>query len=353
MSSLAEIIEQDAAAVCSAVDLSPLDGSSVLLTGASGLLGLHLLAVLRLRARQTGRPIHVTAIARSTPPAPFGDFFAGPNIRFARMDLADSEALIGLPRHEHIIHAAGYGQPHRFLSDPVKTIRLNTVATLALIEKLAAGGKFLFMSSSEVYSGAQRTPHREADIGTTGPDHVRACYIEGKRCGEAICHGFRAQGRAIKAARLALAYGPGTRIDDQRVLNTLIRRALLEGRVSLLDQGHARRTYGYISDVVETLFSILLYGREAVYNVGGQSATSIAELARTIADIVGVPLTVPAQDQGLPGAPSDVALDLSLAAAEFGKRDFVPLRTGLERTVDAYRALYGDSAGDGRQRAAS
>ncbi|HEY3917058.1 MAG TPA: NAD-dependent epimerase/dehydratase family protein [Stellaceae bacterium] len=349
---MAEIIEEDAARVCGAVDLAPLDGGSVLLTGASGLLGLHLLAALRQRGRQTGRPIHVTAIARSTPPAAFANFFDDLNIRLQAMDLADSDAIRALPQHDHIIHAAGYGQPHRFLSDPINTIRLNTVATLALLEKLPATGKFLFMSSSEIYSGAP-SPHTEADIGTTDPGHVRACYIEGKRCGETICRGFRAQGRAVKAARLALAYGPGTRIDDQRVLNTLIRRALLERRVTLLDQGQARRTYGYVTDIVEMLFSILLYGREPVYNVGGRSATTIAELARTIADVAGVPMTAPAQDRALPGAPGDVALDLSLVCGEFGKRDFVPLREGLERTMAAYRALCGDGAGDRLEREAS
>lgn len=353
MLSLTEILEEDAARVCDAVDLTPLDGGSVLLTGASGLVGLHLLAVLRRRARQSGRPIYVTAIARGTPPAAFADLFSGPHIRLQRMDLGDSDAIRALPEHDHIIHAAGYGQPHRFLGDPLNTIRLNTVATLALLEKLAPNGNFLFMSSSEIYSGSPSTPHKEEDIGTTDPGHVRACYIEGKRCGEAICRGVRAHGRAVKAARLALAYGPGTRVDDQRVLNTLIRRALLEGRVTLLDRGEARRTYGYISDVVELLFSILLYGREPVYNVGGRSATTIAELARTIADIVGVPMTAPAQDRGLVGAPSDVALDLSRASDEFGKRDFVPLRDGLERTVAAYRALYAETADDRLKQQAS
>lgn len=353
MRSLAAIIDEDAARVCGAVDLAPLDGGSVLLTGASGLVGLHMLAVLRQRARQTRRPIKVTAIARGTPPAAFRDFFDSPHIRLQTMDLGDADAIRALPQHDHIIHAAGYGQPHRFVSDPLNTIRLNTVATLALIEKLAPNGNFLFMSSSEIYSGSPFTPHKEEDIGTTDPGHVRACYIEGKRCGEAICHAFRAQGRAVKAARLALAYGPGTRVDDQRVLNTLIRRALLEYRVALLDQGAARRTYGYITDVVEMLFSILLYGRDAVYNVGGRSSTTIAELARAIAEIAGVPMSLPAQDRGLAGAPSDVSLDLTRVCQEFGKRDFVPLHEGLERTIAGYRALYADDAGHRLQREAS
>ena len=251
MPDLTTIIDEDAARVARAVDLSPLDGSSILITGASGLLGLYLIACMRQRMRVTGKPIHVTAVTRAAPPAAFAHLFDMPHLQLCQVDLADPDATRTLPEAEHVIHAAGYGQPQKFLLDPAKTIRLNTDATLTLLERLPPGGKFLFLSSSEVYSGSPRTPHREEDIGTTDPGHVRACYIEGKRCGEAICHAVRAQGRAVKAARLALAYGPGTRTDDQRVLNILIRRALVDGRVTLLDGGAARRSYGYVGDVVE------------------------------------------------------------------------------------------------------
>ena len=342
MPDLAAIIDDDAARVARAVDLSPLDGSSVLITGASGLLGISLIACMRQRMRITGRPIHVTAVTRAAPPAAFAGLFDMPYLRLCRVDLADPPSLRKLPAADHVIHAAGYGQPQKFLLDPGKTIRINTEATLTLLEQMPARGKFLFLSSSEVYSGSPRTPHRENDIGTTDPGHVRACYIEGKRCGEAICHAVRAGGREVKAARLALAYGPGTRSDDQRVLNILIRRALLEGRVSLLDQGAARRSYGYISDVAELLLWVLLYGREALYNVGGRSSVTILELARIIADIVGVPVHVPAQAREVAGAPDDVALDLSRACEEFGKTGFVSLREGLSRTIAWQRELYAD-----------
>ncbi len=342
MPDLTTIIDEDAARVARTVDLSPLDGSSILITGASGLLGLYLIACMRQRMRVTGKPIHVTAVTRVAPPAAFAHLFDMPHLQLCQVDLADPDATRTLPEAEHVIHAAGYGQPQKFLLDPAKTIRLNTDATLTLLERLPPGGKFLFLSSSEVYSGSPRTPHREEDIGTTDPGHVRACYIEGKRCGEAICHAVRAQGRAVKAARLALAYGPGTRTDDQRVLNILIRRALVEGRVTLLDGGAARRSYGYVGDVVELLLAILLHGREAVYNVGGRSSVTILELAQAIAHIVGVPIQVPEEARGIAGAPGDVALDLARACAEFGKTGFVPLREGLSRTIAWQRELYAD-----------
>lgn len=346
MPDLAAIIDEDAARVASAVDLASLDGSSVLITGATGLVGLSLIACLRQRMRITGRPIHVTAVARTALPAAFAGLIDSPHLRFCAVDLADAAARRALPVAKHIIHAAGYGQPQKFLRDPAKTIRINTEATHDLLERLPPAGKFLFVSSSEVYSGSPRTPYREDDIGTTDPGHVRASYIEGKRCGEAICHAFRSEGHAVKIARLALAYGPGTRDDDQRVLNLFVRRALFEGRVSLMDRGAARRTYGYVSDVAELLLSILLHGRDVLYNVGGTSSVTILALARTIAAIVGVPLDLPAEGRALSGAPDEVALDLSRACTEFKKTRFVPLSEGLRRTIAWQRALYADAIRD-------
>lgn len=344
MPELIDLIDRDAARIVDAIDLSPLDGSSILITGASGLLGTYLLATFRRWMRVTGASAEVIAVTRSAPPPAVASFIDGRRIRLQQADLADSDAVRALPAAHNVIHAAGYGQPGKFLENPVKTIRINTVATMDLLEKLPADGRFLFLSSSEIYSGSPHVPHRETDIGTTDPAHPRACYIEGKRCGEAICHAYQAQGRNTKSARLALAYGPGTRSDDQRVLNSFIRRALLDRRLELLDRGAARRTYCYITDAVWMLLSIMLYGREAVYNVGGQSSLTILELARAVAELVGVPVTVPPEEKEAAGAPSDVALDLTRVCGEFNKTTFVTMEEGLRETIEWQRHLYGVAA---------
>jgi len=258
--------------------------------------------------------------------------------------LTAPNAVRELPSADNVIHAAGYGQPGKFLENPVKTIRLNTAVTADLMEKLPQSGRFLFLSTSEVYSGSPRLPHRESDIGTTDPSHPRACYIEGKRCGEAICHAFRQLGRDAKSARLALAYGPGTRPDDQRVLNSFIRRAILERRLVLQDQGAAKRTYGYITDVIEMLLAMFLHGREAVYNVGGRSSVTILELAQAVGRELGVPVSVPPQGAEAVGAPNEVSLDLARVTEEFNKREFVPFETGLRRTIEWQRHLYANQA---------
>ena len=248
--------------------------------------------------------------------------------------IATEEKFDGM---DYIIHAAGYGQPQIFGKDKLKTIEINTEYTNHLFKSLKKGGKFLFISSSEIYSGAS-SPHKETDIGTTTPQHPRACYIEGKRCGEAICMAYKEQGYDVKIARLALAYGPGTKKHDTRVLNEFIEQALTKKEISMLDEGSSIRTYCYIDDAVDILLNILFKGKETVYNVGGESTVSILELAQRISGITGATYSI--GKKTLKGAPDDVKVCMNRYIAEF-PRELVSLNDGLKRTIEYQKELYG------------
>jgi UDP-glucuronate decarboxylase len=237
---------------------------------------------------------------------------------------------------DYLVYGAGYGQPQMFGKDKLRTIEINTNSLSYFIKKIKLGGKVLFISSSEIYSGTP-SPHTELSIGTTTPQHPRACYIEGKRCGEAICMAYREQGYDVKIARLALAYGPGTKKGDTRALNQLIEKALTTGVISMIDAGTAMRTYLYVDDCAEMMLDILFKGTQPVYNVGGISKVSIYELAQKIGALTGVKV-INGKD-GLKGAPDDVELSLGLVLTEF-PRTFVSLDEGLKRTINYQKQLY-------------
>ena len=225
------------------------------------------------------------------------------------------------PMADYIIHAAGYAQPSKYLQDPIKTIKLNTTITMQLLEKMNPGGKFLYVSSAAVYENYN-------------PDHPRACYAESKRCGEVICSSY-----GSKIARVSLAYGPGTKPGDTRVMNQFIQQAIVSGKIEPLDSGDAIRTYCYISDTVEMLWNILLFGA-GVYNVAGNSKTTIGELAEKIGDYMHVPVMYPGKGQEMPGAPQEECIDIEKYETEFGKKDFVSLDEGLRRTIEYQKELY-------------
>lgn len=246
------------------------------------------------------------------------------------------------PIADYIVHAAGYGQPAKFLADPFGTITLATEALVRLRYLLNPGGTLVFMSSSEVYSGSTRIPHAEDDIGTSSPAHPRAVYIEAKRCGEAVVHAMRREGTRAIALRACLVYGAGVKWDDDRLLNQLIRRGLTEGNVSLRDFGNAVRSYCYAGDAVDQVINIMLHGKHAVYNVGNDRApVSVWELARLIAQSLGVDARRPADVdyQAADGAPLNVMVSMQRYREEFGDQAFTSLRDGLLATIAWHRAI--------------
>lgn len=333
------IILQDAQRICDRVNINILRDTTILVTGASGLIGTYILACL-CRFREQGVRVHVYAQHLSEFPPHVAELMLQGGFKDIRASLADFGEYGRLPRADVILHAAGYAQPARFMADPVATIQINTSATIALLNRLKRNGRFLFVSSSEVYSGLKEASLVETDIGLTTPSHPRSAYIEGKRCGEAICNAFRTQAVNAKIARVALAYGPGTRKHDKRALNSFIEEALCQGKIELLDDGAAVRTYCYIADTIELLWQVLLYGKEPIYNIGGRSTITIAELARMIGDITGVTVTSPATQFALAGSPEEVRLDLTRVETEFGKTEYVGLEEGLRATIKWQRQLY-------------
>ncbi len=347
MNRLAELILEDGHLAVKRFNQDKLKNRSVLITGASGLIGTHLMASLNCMRSEADFPVRVYGVVNNEPEAYFRDIAEFGVSEILRGDLADVYFVRSLPEVDFIIHAAGYGQPGKFLQDPVKTIELNTSVLLGLFEKLVDGGKLLFLSTSEVYSGVPRPPYRETDIGNTNTDHPRACYIEAKRCGETICNAYRQKGIDAKSARISLAYGPGTKAGDKRVINEFIQRGL-RGDISLLDQGYARRTYCYVTDAVEILWNILLNGSDAIYNVGGSSRVTIRELALKIGDYLNVSVVFPSDvPEGLAGAPEDVSLDMAKAEREFGKSEYVDLTEGLGRTIEWQKLYYASAIREG------
>jgi len=332
------ILLQDANRICSQVNLDKLQDSTVLLTGSSGLIGSSFLACL-CHLRKNAR-IKVYVLIFSDPPRHVSELIEEGNFEVIRLDLTNFSHYENLPQSDIIIHAAGYGQPGLFMNNPVATLQINTAATIALLNHLNENGHFLFLSSSEIYNGIHKPSFTEDDIGMTTPFHARASYVEGKRCGEAICDAYRLQGLHAVSARLGHTYGPGTRKHDKRALNSFIEKALMQNKIEMLDDGHAIRTYCYIADTVELLWQILLYGKAPVYNVGGKSTVTIAQLAELIGRITGVPIIIPKIHQEVSGAPEDVRLDLTRIESEFAKQEYIDLEEGLAKTIDWQRRLY-------------
>ena len=133
---------------------------------------------------------------------------------------------------------------------------------------------------------------------------------------------------------------PGTRKHDKRAINSFIEKALCQGRIDLMDDGKAIRTYCYIADAIELMWQAALHGTQPVYNIGGHSTVTIGELAKLVGGITGVPVSFPRTHTEVAGAPGEVRLDLTRPEAEFFKTDYVSLKDGLHATIEWQRNIY-------------
>ena len=338
------LLLKDAGLTLKNLDLKELNNKKILITGASGLLGINFLSCLKY-LNLLGNKFTVHATIYSEPESYFNELMnyrlCDKDNKIFKGDLTDLDFCNQLDSdYDYIIHSATYGQPAKFLKDSIKTITLNTTITNLLLNKLNKDGKFLFISSSEIYSGCENSKHKESDIGTTNTNHNRACYIESKRCGEAIINEYRKNGYNVKSARLCLGYGIGVKLNDNRVLNEFIKKALLNNEIKLLDDGSSIRQYGYITDIIEIMWNILLNGKENVYNVTGESIISIQGLAKIIGEIANVQVTIPVNnDSKITSAPSQVLLNIDRVKREFNKYDFVDIKDGLKKVIEWHKLI--------------
>lgn len=331
------IIQWDVNEILKNISLEKLRNKSILVTGSSGLLGIYIVGCLKKVQQEYN--IDVYFWMKNPIEKYFEDIFDF-KCTMIKEDITESKQFSNLPTFDFIIHSSGYGQPDRFLENQIKTIQINTTATINLFEKLNPGGTFLFISSSEVYNGLDKESITENEIGISNTDNPRSCYIDSKRCGESICHTYKRMGVDVKIIRLSLTYGPGTKKNDTRVVSSLIMKSLLNDSINLQDSGSAIRTYCYVSDAIQMLWNIMLRGKEVIYNVGGDSTCTIYELAKIISNKTNKPVILPQHENTLTGSPKLVNINIDKYISEFGKPTFVGLDEGLSNTIEWQQYIY-------------
>lgn len=329
-----KILTQDADHLLNKIALPNLNNARILLTGSTGLIGSSILNFLNELLKSEKYIFDVDALSMQ-PRINTSDFHE--RIHFQTGDLSLGILKFKLQSYNYIFHAATYGQPGKFVTKSLDTLALNGPVVIELTKHLETNGTFLFLSTSEIYSGSERNPNSENDLGNVPIESARGAYVYGKVFGEVALLQLNKKFR-VRIGRIALSYGPGTKLDDSRVLNQLIQRGNTEHKIILADTGDAIRTYCYVRDTVEMLLKITFWGQSEIYNIGGISKVSIRELGEEISKIMKVPFSYPNVSDIHLDAPKQVQLDISKFQNEFGETDFMSLQEGLNRTIEWQRS---------------
>jgi dTDP-glucose 4,6-dehydratase len=311
-------------------------GKTVVVTGAGGFIGSHLVEALV----QEGA--HVRAMLRYTSRGQRGALDLLPegtldSVDVTLGDVRDFDAVRQIcTGADAVFHlAALIGIPYSY-AHPQEVIDTNIVGTsnvLLAAKELGALERIVLTSTSEVYGSAQRVPMDEEH-----PLQAQSPYSATKISGDALGVSFqRSFGLPVTIVRPFNAYGP--RQSARAVIPTILSQALAGAPALKLGTLDTTRDFTFVQDTARGFVEV--GGADAaigeIVNVGSGGEVSIREVVRIAGEIVGRDLAVEGDDQRLRPAASEVSRllsDSSKAERLAGWRALVPLRDGLERTAN-------------------
>lgn len=241
-------------------------GKRFLITGATGLIGHHLIDVL-----MTLPGVEVIAIGRNSEKAQkiLGEYFGNERFSFLEQDVKQpfDEAL----KVDYIVAGASNTHPVFYSTYPIDTIMTNLLGTKhALDLAVRCGAEVLFTSSTEIYGESRaEASFKEGDTGRLDLSKARSCYTEAKRVCEALCQSYISeQSAVVKIARLSRVFGPTMLLNDSKASSQFILKAVNGEDIVLKSEGNQYFSYTYVTDAVKAMLTLLLRGENGqAYNV--------------------------------------------------------------------------------------
>ena len=321
---------------------SELEGKTVYVTGATGLIGSLLVrALLSLEYN-----IKIIALVRNIDKAKeiFKNEYA--KVRWIKGDILSS--LIYDEKVDYIFHCASVTTSKTMIERPVETIMTAIQGTKNVLElaKIKNVKSMVYVSSMEMYGSFNNhfSEIYENDSGYLNPLEVRSNYPESKRMCENLCIAYLSEYKVpVKIARLAQVFGAGVLKGENRVFAQFARSVIKEEDIVLHTKGKSEGNYCYSRDAIKALLLLLLKGNEGeAYNiVNPNSHITIAEMAQMVCDNIAkgkikVRYDIPSSNQY--GYATDTKMKLSAdKMMRLGWKPEVGLQESYERLIGSLK----------------
>lgn len=274
------IFEEDIKNIINDFDMSVFDGKTILVTGATGLIGK--LCVKSLL--NSGYNTQVIALVRDEEKAKniFGE---SKRLTYLVQDI--NQRINTTRRVDYIIHAASTTSSKDFVEKPVETIytAINGSRNILEFAKNKRLEGMVYLSSLEIYGVNEKENIKERDYGYIDILNPRSSYSESKKMVETMCISYGTEyGVPVKIARLAQTFGAGVSISDNRVFAQFAKAIINKENIVLHTKGETKRNYCYTTDAVRGIFTILTKGENNnAYNVANENSyCSISEMAHLL-----------------------------------------------------------------------
>lgn len=277
----------NAAALCEEMcDLSFLKNATVLITGATGLIGGSMASALLLLDDRRSLGLKLILPLRN-PDRLKPDLKSDPRVKAFTADLTQKLSL--RESIDYILHAASptASRELRENSRSCEEFMTRSAAAMAELAREKQVKKHLYLSSMEVYGGLTG-PVTEEMQGVFNHADPRSCYPISKLYGESLSVRLAQEGVPAVNVRLAQTFGEGISENENRVFAQFAASALSGRDIVLRTQGRSIGNYLHISDCVSALILLMEKGKSGeTYNAAGDNCRmTIRELAQLTSDLL-------------------------------------------------------------------
>ena len=305
----------------------------VLVTGAAGFLGSHLVdaliaegySVLGVDNFLTGRHKNLEQLRRE------------PRFELREHDITQrfEPGPVDL-----VFNMASPASPIDYTVHGVETLLVGSLGThnaLDIARKYDA--RFLHCSTSECYGDPLVHPQPESYWGHVNPIGPRSVYDESKRFSEALIMAYhRYHGLDTRLVRIFNTYGPRLQLNDGRVISNFLRQALCGEDLTVYGDGSQTRSFCYVSDQIEGLLRLMYSNETNPVNIGNPEEFTILECARQVLAATGANSKIafrplPQDD------PKQRCPDITRAKTILGWKPKVSLAEGLQLSIPWFKEI--------------
>lgn len=323
--------------------------NSVLISGATGLLGSFLIDVL-MEKNMGGLNCTVYALGRTREKAAgrFAKWSEDAHLVYIPYDVNKPLEREDLGQIDFVLHLASNTHPIQYATDPIGTITTNIIGLQNMLDFSIQhhAQRFVFASSNEIY-GENRGDTELFDeyyCGYIDSNTLRAGYPESKRCGEALCQAYKSQkGLDVVISRFTRSYGPTMQMSDTKAISQFIKKGVVGEDIILKSAGTQNYSYTYVADAVYGLLTIMLKGENGeAYNIADEASNiTLKDLAQIIADFAGkkVVFEIPEAIEANGYSKATKALLDGSKLKKLGWKPFYSIREGVVRTLKIMKTL--------------
>ena len=297
---------------------------SIIVTGGSGFIGSHVVDAL------VKRSYRVKVLDLALPQRP--------DVEHVKTGLVDTDGVKDAAEDvTHIFHLAAVSNVDEAYQMPVKTVEVNVMGTLNILEAARKHDceRVLFASTVWVYGGARGVDvDEDSPFFMPGAGHV---YTSTKIAAEFLFHDYwELYGVPFTILRYGIPYGPRAR--SGTVIPIFVRKALAGEPLTIFGDGSQYRNFVYVEDLADgNVRAMAPVAENQTYNLEGPRPITVLEVVETIKTILGGNVRFEVKPPR-PGDYRGKVVSSAKALRDLGWAPTTEFEEGMRRYIEWYKS---------------